>query len=52
MENNDYNIESVEFYYNGRADLFEKFLTAVFRDYLSSDPVAAVGEEESLRKSA
>ena len=41
MKTNEYNIEKVEFYYNGKSDIFMIFLISVIRDYISDDPVAA-----------
>ena len=41
MKTNEYNIEKVEFYYNGKSDIFLMFLSSVIRDYISEDPIAA-----------
>lgn len=39
MDKNEYNIETVEVYYNGDEDKFDAFLRSVIRDYLSADKV-------------
>ena len=37
MKQNPYPIESVEIYYNGKAETFDKFLASLLHDYLSTD---------------
>lgn len=40
MEKNEYNIETVEFSYTGDAEQFDKFLSAVIREYISEDKLS------------
>ena len=47
MEKNEYNIETVEIYYNGDEGKFDAFLHSVVRDYISADKVAPDSNEES-----
>ncbi len=37
MKQNPYPIESVEIYYNGKTETFDKFLASLIHDYLSTD---------------
>ena len=37
MKDNEYKIETVEFYYNGDENKFDAFLRSVIRDYISVD---------------
>ena len=41
MEKNDYNIERVEFYYNGDEEKFDRFLSSAIKEYISTDNTAA-----------
>ena len=41
MEKNDYNIERVEFYYNGDEEKFDRFLCSAIIEYISTDKTAA-----------
>lgn len=36
MEKNDYNIERVEFYYNGDEEKFDRFLSSAIKEYIST----------------
>ena len=38
---NDYNIERVEFYYNGDEEKFDRFLSSAIKEYISTDKTAA-----------
>lgn len=40
MEKNDYNIERVEFYYNGDEKKFDRFLSSAIKEYISTDKMA------------
>ena len=40
MEKNDYNIERVEFYYNGDEEKFDRFLSSAIKEYISTDKMA------------
>ena len=40
MEKNDYNIERVEFYYNGDDEKFDRFLSSAIKEYISTDKMA------------
>ena len=40
MEKNDYNIERVEFYYNGDEKKFDRFLSSAIKEYISTDKTA------------
>lgn len=40
MEKNNYNIERVEFYYNGDEEKFERFLSSAIKEYISTDKMA------------
>ena len=37
MKQNSYPIESVEIYYNGKTETFDRFLASLLHDYLSTD---------------
>ena len=37
MEKNNYNIERVEFYYNGDNEKFDRFLSSAIKEYISTD---------------
>ena len=41
--------EKVEFYYNGKSDIFLMFLSSVIRDYISEDPIAADEKTNTIR---
>ena len=45
MKNNEYKIETVEFYYNGDEDKFDAFLRSVIREYLSADKLSPDAEK-------
>lgn len=40
MEKNDYNIDRVEFYYNGDEEKFDRFLSSAIKKYISKDKTA------------
>ncbi len=40
MEKNDYNIERVEFYYNGDEEKFDRFLSSAIKEYISTGKMA------------
>ena len=40
MEKNNYNIERVEFYYNGDNEKFDRFLSSAIKEYISTDILA------------
>ena len=37
MEKNNYNMERVEFYYNGDNEKFDRFLSSAIKEYISTD---------------
>ncbi len=45
MKDNEYKIETVEFYYNGDEDKFDAFLRSVIRDYISADKLSPDAEK-------
>ena len=45
MKQNPYPIESVEIYYNGKTEAFDKFLTSLIHDYLSTDSLTPDRED-------
>ena len=51
MKDNEYKIETVEFYYNGDEDKFDAFLRSVIREYISADKLSpdAENREKYLR---
>lgn len=40
MEKNNYNIERVEFYYNGDNEKFDRFLSSAIKEYICTDKTA------------
>lgn len=52
MENNEYHIETVEFYYNDNNEMFNMFLKSIIRDYISEDKISPNAEENKVKKSA
>lgn len=49
---NKYYIKTVEINYNGKDDLFDKFLESVIRNYISEDKLSPDEVETSADKSA
>lgn len=47
MKNNEYNIRSVEFQYNDNKERFYNFLSAVLKDYISTDNISPDDTKES-----
>ncbi len=45
MKQNPYPIESVEIYYNGKTETFDRFLAALIHDYLSTDSLTPDRED-------
>ena len=48
MKNKPYEVATVEFYYNGDGETFNRFLSSVVKDYVDTDPTAP---EEPSEKS-
>lgn len=40
MKNKPYEVATVEFYYNGDGESFNRFLSSVVKDYVDVDPSA------------
>ena len=40
MKNKPYEVATVEFYYNGNGETFNRFLSSVVKDYVDVDPSA------------
>ena len=49
MKNKPYEVATVEFYYNGDGETFNRFLSSVVKDYVDADPAAP---EETPEKSS
>ena len=46
MKKNEYNIQQVEYYYNGDEGKFDAFLNAIIREYVNEDKIAPDTDEE------
>ena len=46
MKKNEYNIQQVEYYYNGDVEKFDAFLNAIIREYVNEDKIAPDTDEE------
>ena len=46
MKKNEYNIQQVEYYYNGDESKFDAFLNAIIREYVNEDKIAPDTDED------
>ena len=47
MKKNEYNIQQVEYYYNGDESKFDAFLNAIIREYVNEDKIAPDTDEDT-----
>ena len=46
MKKNEYNIQQVEYYYNGDESKFDAFLNAIIREYVNEDKISPDTDED------
>ena len=50
MKKNEYNIQQVEYYYNGDEGKFDAFLNAIIREYVNEDKISPDIDEDEEKE--